>query len=173
MLTLFRAGGGFSAPSGFSCAIAKLRKIESSYLAGFLAFIAHILTKKSPGQVRSPEAIYWPHLRKVCDHARARVFRGSICSLQIFIRYHHAQFVYLRICKSVTWGQVRFVIFTLQVYEENIEMRPTLSKWVKTTQFFQNYDGLSHLWWSRCHLLTGTPEKVIWGHVRSSVVYCQ
>ena len=34
-LTLFGAGGGFWAPSGFSCAIAKRRKIESSYLVNF------------------------------------------------------------------------------------------------------------------------------------------
>ena len=30
--------------------------------------------------------------------------------------YHHAQFVYLRICISVTWGQVRFMILTLRAY---------------------------------------------------------
>ena len=56
---------------------------------------------------------------------------------------------------------------------ENTVMGPALSKWVKTTQFFQDYHGLSYLWWSRCRLLTGTSEKVIWGHVRSSVVHCQ
>ena len=36
VLTLFRVwGGGFSAPSGVSCAIAKRRKTESSYLLIF------------------------------------------------------------------------------------------------------------------------------------------
>ena len=41
----------------------------------FQTFIAHILTKKNTGsgQVRSPETVCWPHLRKVCNHARARV----------------------------------------------------------------------------------------------------
>ena len=47
---------------------------------------------------------------------------------------------------------------------ENTEMRPTSSKWVETTQFFHNYDGLSYLWWSRFHLWAGTPGKVISGH---------
>ena len=67
-------------------------------------------------------------------------------------------------------GQIRDLFMTS--LWEIIEMRHTLSKWVKTTQYFQDYDGLSHPCWFRCHLLTGTPEKVIWGHVRSPVVYC-
>ena len=63
------------------------------------------------GQVRSPEAVCWPHLRKVCNHARARVSHRSIFSLQVFIRVPPCT-----ICISVTWGQVRFMIFTLQAY---------------------------------------------------------
>ena len=82
------------------------------------------------------------------------------------------QFVFLIICISVTWGQVRFVSLHYKpTYGENIEMRFALSKRVKTIQFFQDYGRLSHLWWSRCHLLTRGSEKVIRGHVRSSIVY--
>ena len=44
-----------------------------------LTFIVHILTKKvaGSGQVRSPEAVSWPHIIKVCNHASARVFDWS------------------------------------------------------------------------------------------------
>ena len=54
-LTLFRAGGGgFKAPSGFSFAIAKRPKAESSYLVTFPNFSLRIFHKKKmPGQVRS------------------------------------------------------------------------------------------------------------------------
>ena len=142
----------------------------------FLTLIAHILTTKNTGsgQVSSPEAVCWPHLRKVCNHARARVFHRSISSLQVFIRVPPctkciSHSLYICDLKS---GQTRDLYIT--TLRENIEMRPALSKRVKTTQLFQNYyDRLCHLRWSRCHLLAGAPEKVIWGHVRSSIVYRQ
>ena len=37
------------------------------------------------GQVRSPERDCRPHLRKVCNHVRARGFHGAISSLRVFI----------------------------------------------------------------------------------------
>ena len=61
-------GGGFKAPSGFSCAIAKRRKTESSYSVTFPkhSCIAHILTKKMPGQVRSG------HQRRIVDPTKEK-----------------------------------------------------------------------------------------------------
>ena len=69
------------------------------------------------GQVRSPKAVCWPHLRKVCNHARARLFDWSISSLQVLVRILVCAFCIsqnfyisdLRLCQTRD-------LFTLQTY---------------------------------------------------------
>ena len=99
---------------------------------------------KRPGQVRSPEAICWPHLRKVCNPAKAIVLHGSISSLQVFIRVLPCTVCIshnLYICDLRSW-QMHALYITSPW--ENIWMRPALSKWVKTTQFFQDYQVMDY-----------------------------
>ena len=62
------------------------------------------------------ERVCLPQLGKVSNHIRARVFYGVFSSLQVFITVRLCVILHLRICTSVTWGQVRVVIFTLQDY---------------------------------------------------------
>ena len=45
----------------------------------------------------------------------------------------------------MTWGQVRVVIFTLQAYGKDNEMRPASKKRVKTTPFLQDYGRLTDM----------------------------
>ena len=110
-----------------------------------LLFIAHISAKKKKksgsGQVRLPERVCWPHLRKVCNHVRARDFsRGDFLFSGIHFSINMCN---LYISESVTWGQVRDVTFTLQAYWKGHVS--DLSKWAKNTQFFQDYVKLSYL----------------------------
>ena len=111
------------APSGFSCVIAKRRNTESLYsVTSPKHSLCTFWQKKNAGsgQVRSPEAVCWLHLRKVCNHGRARVFDWSISSLQVLVRVplcaicrYISEFLYL-------WPEVRpdswVVTFTLQAY---------------------------------------------------------
>ena len=80
-------GGGLFAPrpSGFSCAIAKRRKTESSYLVTFSKHSLRTFLQKSywvkSGQVTRGDLLTQP--KKSYNHARARIFHGSISSLEI------------------------------------------------------------------------------------------
>ena len=130
-LTLFGAGGGLLGPLRFFLCHCQTPQNRKLILGDFFeTFIAHILTKQiiGSGQVRSPEAFCWPHLRKVCNHARASIFHGSIYALQVFISVPSCTICLsqnLYICELRS-GQIRDLYITS--LWENIEMRPTSSK---------------------------------------------
>ena len=174
-VTLFRAGVLFAPPpSGFSCATAKRRKTESSYLVMFSKYSFRTFQQKScwarSGHQRqfveltSEKFAIPPDLEFSTDQFPLWSFLSG---------YHYVQFVYLSIFISVTWGRVRFVICALQAYGKILkcvllwvnESKPPNSFWI--------YDRLFHLRWSSCHLLTGASGKVTWCHMRSSIVHCQ
>ena len=109
---------------------------------------AHLKKNTGSGQVRSPERICWPHLRKVYNHVRARVFfsRSGVLSAGIhnstnMCSFYISEFVYL-------WPEVRSEqssdLYITSLWENN-EMRPASSKRIKTTQFLQDYDRLTDL----------------------------
>ena len=87
-LTLFRREP-FRPRFKFSCIMTKRRNIFSSYLVTYPDFSSRTFRQNKKivgsGQVRSPVRVCWPHLRKVGNHVRPRVFHGAICSLQVFI----------------------------------------------------------------------------------------
>ena len=94
----------------------------------FQTFIPHIFTKKNyrvrSGQVTRGGLLTPP--QKGCNHARARVFHGSISSLQVFIRVPPyticlSQNSYICDLRS---GQIRDLYITR--LWENIEMRSAL-----------------------------------------------
>ena len=76
-LTLF-GGGGFKTPSPFRFFLCDGQTPQDIQLWWLFLTIhsAHFSKKEITGscQVRSPEQVYWPHLRDVCSHVRARVF---------------------------------------------------------------------------------------------------
>ena len=140
---------GLRPSSGFSFAMAKRRKIFSSYFVTLSSYSLRIFQQKKKiagsGQFRSPERVCWPHLRKVCNHVRARVFQGAISSLQVFI--------IVPVC-IICLSQNGYICdlrsghssdhYSTSLWENN-ETCSALSKRVKTTQFFQDYVRLSYL----------------------------
>ena len=138
-------GGGLFGPSSVSCAIAKGRKI--SCLVTFPNYSFRTLKKKIvwQGQVRSTQRVCWPHFRKVCNHVRARVFHGTISSLQVFITVpvcviflsHNLYNCDLRS------DQIRDLYIT-SLWGNNEKGLASNTR-VKTTQFFQDCDRLSDL----------------------------
>ena len=93
----------FGPPSGFSCATAKRRKTESSYL---LTFSKHSLRtfwhKKSPGQVMSGHKRQFvdPTSEKFAILPELEFFTDRF--LFIFSLGYNTQFVYLKSCIYVT-----------------------------------------------------------------------
>ena len=172
-------GGPFRPPPPFRfllchCQIPQDRKF--TLVEFFLTFIAHILAKKScrvmSGQVTSGDLLTPPQksLQSRKSHSISPIdFLSS--GFQRANTMHNlliSEFVYL-------WPEVRSHSWSVH-YKPMGKIFKCALLWVnesKIPPFFQSHDGLSHLWWSRCHLLTAALGKDIWSHVRSSVVYCQ
>ena len=127
--------------------MAKRRKIFSSYLVTFPNYSLHTFQKNAgSGQVRSPELVCRPHLRKVCNHVRAIVFHGAISSLLKLITVPVCTISIsqnLHICDLRSGQTVRVVTFIITSLWENNEMYPASSKQVKNTQFIHDYYSLS------------------------------
>ena len=152
---LFLAGGGLRSPPPWGFLVISPKRFELGS-SNFLTFPKRLLRNISENfeliwpQVRSPEAVWWPYLRKVCNHARARVFDRSISSLQALVRVPVCAICIsqnFHIC-DLRSGQTRD-LYIASLWE-NIETPPASCKRVKTTQFFQYYGRLSHRWWSWC-----------------------
>lgn len=122
-------------------------------------------------QVRSPEAVWWPYLRKVCNHARARVFDRSISSLQDLVRVPVCA---ICISRNFDIGDLRSGQF---------RDLPIISQWGKNQlPVFTPKTGLNgpiyHTWLHirstftalRSVLLLGSC-KVMWRHQRSPAVF--
>ena len=81
---------------------------------------AHFDQKKNcrvrSGQVRSPEAVSSPHLRKACNRARARVFDWSISSLQVLVRVPVCAMCISQNCYIYDLRSGQLVTFILQAY---------------------------------------------------------
>ena len=171
-------GGGASGapPWGFLVISPKRVELGSS---NFLTFPKRLLRNMSENfeliwpQVRSPEAVWWPYLRKVCNHARARVFDRSISSLQALVRVpvcaicisrnfdigdlRSGQFRDLPIISQ--WGKNQLPVFTTKTGRNG----PIYHTWLHIRSTFTTL---------RSVLLLGSCE-VMWRHQRSPKVFGQ
>ena len=165
-------GGGLLAPSPLRFFLCHCQTPEDRKLIladFFQTFIAHILTKKLPGQVRSGYQRWFvdPTSEKFAIPPELEFFTDKFPLFRFSSGYHHAQFVYFRICISATWGQVRFVIFTSQAYGKILKcalLRVNESKPPNSFRIMTDYlicDDPGVIYWQ------GHRERsseVMWGH---------
>ena len=160
-------GGPLKPPFRFSCAMAKRRKIFSSYLVTFPQYSLSTFQQKiiNPGQVRSghQSGVLDPTSEKFTITSELEFFTEPFPSFRYLLRCQYVYFISESVYIYVTWGQVRVAT---SLWKNNATC-PASSKRVKTTQLFQDYDRLPDQSWPRWHSLTGTPEgssEVLWGH---------
>ena len=92
------------------------------------------------GQIRSPEAVCWPHLRKACNHARASVFNWSISCLQLLVRVPVCAICLSHNCRICDLRSDQIRDLYIASLWENIEMPPASCKRVKTHNYFSIMD---------------------------------